>query len=113
MSIQLDLHKSAKNLRLSLDKAGVGAGIKAELVFIIDVSGSFEHEHEEGTTSLLLQRLVSYGMVLDPDGQVDVFTFSGGPKNAHYVGTVTPEDSTITSCATSLGGSWLGRWYHL
>ncbi|MGT2467576.1 hypothetical protein ACVOMV_25960 (plasmid) [Mesorhizobium atlanticum] len=58
MPIQLDLHKSARNLRLSLDKAGVAAGIRAELVFIIDVSGSFEHEHEEGTTSLLLQRLV-------------------------------------------------------
>jgi hypothetical protein len=93
LAIQLNLHKSAKNLRLSLDKAGVAAGIKAELVFIIDVSGSFEHEHEEGTTSRLLQRLVPYGMVLDPDGMVDVFTFSGGRGNAHYVGTVTPEDS--------------------
>lgn len=93
MPIQLDLHKSATNLRLSLDKAGVATGIKAELVFIIDVSGSFEHEHEEGTTSLLLQRLVPYGMVLDPDGQVDVFTFSGGPGNAHYVGAVSSADS--------------------
>jgi hypothetical protein len=93
MPIQLNLNKSARNLRLSLDKAGVSAGIKADLVFIIDVSGSFEHEHEEGTTSLLLQRLVPYGMVLDPDGQMDVFTFSGGPGNAHYVGTVTPEGS--------------------
>lgn len=93
MPIRLDLNKSARNLRLSLDKAGVTTGIRAELVFIIDVSGSFEHEHEEGTTSLLLQRLVPYGMVLDPDGQVDVFTFSRGARNAHFVGTVTPEDS--------------------
>jgi len=93
MPIQLDLNKSARTLRLSLDKAGVAAGIKAELVFVIDVSGSFEHEHAEGTTSLLLQRLVPYGMVLDPDGQMDVFTFSGGARNAHYVGTVTPADS--------------------
>lgn len=93
MPIQLDLNKSARNLRLSLEKAGVAQAIKAELIFIIDVSGSFEHEHEEGTTSLLLQRLVPYGMELDPDGKVDVFTFSGGPANAHYVGTVTPEDS--------------------
>ncbi|HEX8009671.1 MAG TPA: VWA domain-containing protein [Casimicrobiaceae bacterium] len=93
MPIQLDLNKSARNLRLSLDKVGVATQIKAELVFIIDVSGSFEHEHEEGTTSLLLQRLVPYGMVLDPDGKMDVFTFSGGARNAHYVGTVTPEDS--------------------
>jgi len=93
MALQLDLTKSAQSLRLSLDKAGVAANIKAELIFDIDVSGSFEHEHEEGTTSQLVSRLVPYGMVLDPDGQVDLFTFSDGPRNAHHVGTVTPETS--------------------
>lgn len=92
MALQLDLNKSAQSLRLSLDKAGVAANIKAELIFDIDVSGSFEHEHEEGTTSTLVSRLVPYGMVLDPDGKVDLFTFSHGAENAHHVGTVTPDD---------------------
>lgn len=91
--LTLDLNKSAESLRLSLDKAGVQADVKAELIFDIDVSGSFEHEHEEGTTSTLLERLVPYGMVLDPDGQMDVFTFSDGERNVHHVGVVTPEDS--------------------
>lgn len=93
MSLQLDLSKSAQTLRLSLDKQGVTSDVKAELVFNLDVSGSFEHEHEEGTTSVLVQRLVPYGMVLDPDGVIDVFTFSGGENSAHYVGTVTPDDA--------------------
>ena len=93
MALQLNLKKSAETLRLSLDKAGVASDIKAELIFDIDVSGSFEHEHEEGTTSRLISRLVPYGMVLDPDGKMDVFTFSNGKQNAHHVGTVTPEDS--------------------
>lgn len=92
MALQLNLNKSANALRLSLDKAGVPANIKAELIFDMDVSGSFEHEHEEGTTSKLVARLVPYGMVLDPDGKVDVFTFSDGKSNAHHVGTVTPDD---------------------
>lgn len=92
MALQLNLNKAAQSLRLSLDKAGVG-DVKAELIFDIDVSGSFEHEHEEGTTSTLIERLVPYGMVLDPDGKMDVFSFSGGPSNAHYVGTVTPQRS--------------------
>jgi hypothetical protein len=91
--LTLDLNKSAQSLRLSLDKAGVHADVKAELIFDIDVSGSFEHEHQEGTTSTLLERLVPYGMVLDPDGQMDVFTFSDGERNVHHVGVVTPEDS--------------------
>lgn len=91
--LKLDLNKAAKSLRLTLDKAGVAADIKAELIFDIDVSGSFEHEHEEGTTSQLIERLVPYGMVLDPDGVMDVFTFSHGADTAYHVGTVTPADS--------------------
>ncbi len=93
MALKLDLNKSASALRLSLDKMGVAPDLKAEVIFVIDVSGSFEHEHEEGTTSRLLERLVPYGMVLDPDGKMDVFTFAGGRQSAYYVGTVTPEDS--------------------
>lgn len=91
MALTLDLNKSAQRLRMSLDKAGVAPAVKAELIFDIDVSGSFEHEHEEGTTSTLVERLVPYGMVLDPDGAIDVFTFSNGPSHAHRVGTVTPD----------------------
>lgn len=93
MSLSLDLNKAASTLRLALDKAGVQPTIKAELIIDIDVSGSFEHEHEEGTTSKLIERLVPYGMVLDPDGLVDVFTFSNGEGSVHRVGTVTPEDA--------------------
>ncbi len=92
MPITLDLNKSAEKLRLSLDKAGVDRTVKAEVVFDLDVSGSFEHEHEKGTTSVLLERLVPYGMVLDPDGKMDVFTFSGGERNAYFLGVVTPQD---------------------
>lgn len=93
MALQLDLNKAAQTLRLSLDKAGVAAGVKAEVIIDLDVSGSFEHEHEEGTTNRLVARLVPYGMVLDPDGLVDVFTFSDGAGSAHHVGTVTDRDA--------------------
>lgn len=91
--LSLDLNKAAQSLRLSLEKAGVAPDIKAELIFDIDVSGSFEHEHEEGTTSQLIERLVPYGMVLDPDGAMDVFTFSDGERNVHHVGTVRPAEA--------------------
>ena len=89
MTLQLNLEKAAGKLRVSLDKAGVAKDLKVELIFDMDVSGSFEHEHEEGTTSRLIERLVPYGMVLDADGQMDVFTFSDGKQNVHHVGTVT------------------------
>ncbi|PIB93523.1 VWA domain-containing protein [Caulobacter sp. FWC2] len=92
MTLQLSLQKSARALRVSLDKAGVAPDVKAELIFDIDVSGSFEHEHKEGTTSKLIARLVPYGMELDPDGKMDVFTFADGRHTVTHVGTVTPDD---------------------
>ena len=33
MTLQLDLQKSARTLRVSLEKAGVAADVKAELIF--------------------------------------------------------------------------------
>lgn len=92
MSFQLDLSKSAKTFRLMLDKAGVKPDVIAELIILMDVSSSFEHEHEEGTTSTLIKRLVPVSIVLDPDKMIDVISFSNGPENVTYVGTVTEND---------------------
>lgn len=87
-----DLKKSAETLRFNLDKAGVSASIKAELIIVMDVSGSFEHEHEEGTTSTLIKRLVPVAMELDPDRKIDVLSFSNGADHVHHVGTVDETD---------------------
>ncbi|MEO8673524.1 MAG: VWA domain-containing protein, partial [Tahibacter sp.] len=86
--LSLDLNKSTAAFRLSLDKAGVAPDIKAELVVIMDVSQSFEHEHKEGTTSVLLERFVPLAKVLDPDGKIDLITFSDGPDSVQYLGEI-------------------------
>ncbi len=86
------------------------ASVKAETAVIIDVSGSFEHEHEEGTTSILLERLVPYCMVLHPDRKRDLFTFSAGEDTAHCVGAVTPDDARdyITPNIVERVSGWYG-----
>lgn len=88
MTLQLDLKKSEAAFRLSLEKAGVPADFIAEIIVIMDLSSSFEHEHEEGTTSTLLERLVALAKVLDRDGQYDLITFSDGPENVQHLGTI-------------------------
>jgi len=84
----LDLKKSSSAFRLSLDKAGVSSEIQAELIVVMDVSRSFEHEHKEGTTGILLERLVPLAKVLDPDGKIDLITFSAGPESVEYLGEI-------------------------
>lgn len=88
MTLQLDLTKSEAAFRLSLEKAGVSADVVAEIIVIMDLSTSFGHEHEEGTTSTLLERLVALAKVLDRDGQFDLITFSDGPQNVQHLGTI-------------------------
>ena len=75
--IQLNLDKSTKALKLSLEKKGISAPA-LDVAIAMDVSGSFEDEHEDGTTELLLTRLVPWGLTFDPDRKLDVFTFSNG-----------------------------------
>jgi hypothetical protein len=89
--MKLDLEKSADSLRLSLEKGGVTAPT-AELAFNLDVSGSFEGLHLDGATTLLLARLVPWGMVFDPDKKLDIFTFSDGKDHACYAGEITPQN---------------------
>jgi len=108
--LSLDLNKSTAAFRLSLEKAGVAPGIKAELIVIMDVSGSFEHEHEEGTTSILLERFVPLAKVLDPDGKFDLITFSDGGGSVHHLGTIDESNARnyIVDYVVDRVGGWKG-----
>lgn len=90
--LKLDLNKAAAGLKLNLAKKGIATPPQADVAFLLDVSGSFEDEHRDGSTNLLLSRLVPWAMVFDPDGKIDAFTFSNGPSRAHYVGEMNVEN---------------------
>jgi hypothetical protein len=88
MASKLDLEKGKEALKLNLAKRGVHAPPAAELAFVLDVSGSFDSQHRSGVTQKLLERLVPWGMLFDPDQKLDVFTFA---TDAVHVGDITPE----------------------
>lgn len=84
----VDLKKSAETFRVSLAKRGVEKMPALEMAAALDVSGSFEDEHDDGLTGDFLTRIVPWGITFDPDGKIDVFTFSDGAASAHYVGAI-------------------------
>lgn len=88
MALQLNLKKAQATLQLCLEKAGIKTPPAVELALVLDVSGSFEDEHRDGTTNDLLTRLVPWGLTFDPDGKLDVITFSNGAEAVHSVGAV-------------------------
>lgn len=88
MALTLNLQKSKASLTLSLQKAGILTMPVVDMGVIMDVSGSFQDEHEDGTTNDLLTRLAPWGLSFDPDKKIDVFTFSNGEASAHLVGSL-------------------------
>ncbi len=93
MSLKLNLDKSAAKLRLDLSKKGLDPSkLKSQVIIDLDVSGSFENEHKQGLTARLITRLVPWALVLDVNGEIDLFTFADGPENAHHVGTVDADN---------------------
>lgn len=87
----MDLQKGKEALKLSLEKRGITTVPSADLAFVLDVSGSFDHIHRSGITQTLLERLVPWGMLFDPDQKLDVFTFSSGRSAAAYRGEIMPQ----------------------
>lgn len=92
MKLQLDLNKATAALTLSLEKRGIVIPPSVEVALDLDVSGSFEDEHLDGTTNDLMARLLPWAMVFDPDKKLDMFTFSRGAGAAHYVGDVNAQN---------------------
>jgi hypothetical protein len=90
MALSLNLTKGEQSLKLCLQKSGVVTPPSVDVAFVLDVSGSFDDEHREGVTDALLTRLVPWGMTFDPDGKLDVFTFSSGRRSVAQVGSVSP-----------------------
>lgn len=87
----MDLEKGKEALKLHLKKYNIVMAPSAELAFVLDVSGSFNESHRDGSTQTLLERLVPWGMLFDPDQRLDIFTFSSGKNNAHHVGDISPQ----------------------
>jgi hypothetical protein len=91
MALTLNTQKAeaaSTALKLNLQKAGIPTPPALDMAFVLDVSGSFKDEHEDGTTTDLLTRLVPWGLTFDPDKKLDVVTFSNGPASVHAVGAV-------------------------
>lgn len=92
MSLKLNLEKSSQALVLNLQKAGIVTPPSIEVEALVDVTGSFDDEHRDGTVDSLLTRLVPWALAFDPDKKMDVHTFSSGASGVAQLGTVNADN---------------------
>lgn len=70
----VDLTKRAEKAGLALSRAGL-AGIRAEVVMLIDHSGSMYEDYASGAVQTLAERALGFGLQVDADGAVPVIAF--------------------------------------
>jgi len=80
--------KSTDVLKNAFLEKGVRSIPRLDVVFDLDVSGSYKEAHKDGSTNKIITRLVPWGLVFDRDKQLDVFTYSNGARNVVRVGEV-------------------------
>lgn len=109
MALSVPLAKSAQTLTLNLQKKGLMTPPNVDLAFLLDVSYSFQHEHTSNVTTRIIERLIPWGMVFDPDKKLDVITFS---HKAEYIAPITEQnyssfmrDHVIEKCNNWNGGT--------
>jgi Mg-chelatase subunit ChlD len=92
----VDLVKRAEKAGLALSRNGLG-GIRAELVAVLDYSGSMHNAYHSGQVQTITERALGLGLQIDRDGQVPLVTFGTAAKVAatatvdNYQGIVARE----------------------
>lgn len=102
MTIQLEMTKRVESLQLVLEKCNVKQIKPCQVKLAMDVSSSFDDEHRNGYTQLLLDRFVPFSLIFDKDKELDVVSFSNGAKRLeslteynyqYYIKNVVMNDS--------------------
>lgn len=70
----VDLAKKFDKAGVSLSKAGLD-GIRAEVVLIVDHSGSMRDDYENGMVQTVVDRALGFGLQVDLDGKIQVIPF--------------------------------------
>lgn len=71
----VDLAKSSARANICLSKKDL-FGIRAQVVLILDYSGSMERDYREGTIQKIVDRALAFGLQVDVDGTIPVIPFS-------------------------------------
>lgn len=88
MSIDLNKINLRKESIINLKKeAGIGKNSKAQVVSVVDYSGSMSHLYDNGTVQDTVERILPLGLAFDDDGSVDSYLFHHSYKELPAIKT--------------------------
>lgn len=83
---RVSIEKAAPDLVKKFDKAGISLnkrgldGVRAEVVMLLDHSGSMGYDYENGTVQTLVERALGFALQIDSDGKIPVIRFDSNVK---------------------------------
>lgn len=77
----VDLAKKFDKAGVSLSKRGLD-GVRAEVVMLLDHSGSMVSDYQNGTVQTLVERALGFALQIDTDGTIPIVRFDSGVRNA-------------------------------
>lgn len=90
------LRKKTEAVAVSLRKRDM-SGIRAQVMVVLDHSGSMSYDYENGKVQDLVDRFLAFGLTVDVDGEVPVVPFDSSVKStvnvnmSNYQGVVARE----------------------
>lgn len=99
---QLDLSKAVV---LDLSKQKDIEGHKAQVVVVVDRSGSMSQLYSDGTVQKVIQRLVPIAMAFDDNAEMECFEFSNGVKELAPITLNNLENYVPKNFISSMGGT--------
>lgn len=97
---ELDLRKDKV---LNLKKTIGLDGQKAQVVFVLDFSGSMDSLYRDGSVQKLAERILPLGLAFDDNGEVDFYLFESGVKKL-------PENITMANVAGYINNKIIGKY---
>lgn len=80
---KFDVKKEVEKVKFVIAKKNLDSKVKAQVVCVLDVSGSAQELFTSGQMQEAFQRILPVGINFDLNGEIDVYTFASGAMIAH------------------------------
>ncbi|MGD9970245.1 MAG: VWA domain-containing protein [Sulfuricurvum sp.] len=107
--LKFSIDKKVEGIKFTIEKK-IGRLIPAQVCLLLDKSGSFEDEYQNGLVQEVLQNIFPFALVFDPDKSLDLFTFHHRSQERPSV-TLQNWENYIKKQKLDSDGDWGGTYY--
>lgn len=107
---KFNIQKEVEKVKFVVAKKQLGGNVKAQVVCVLDVSGSAQDLFRSGQMQEAFQRVLPVGITFDLNQEIDVYTFASDTMIAHIEPTATEKNYEDYIRKQILNNSRVPKW---